>query len=176
MESPSSGSDKAGALIKFVGAIVIYYALLEHWIDGMVATIYLRVDLAKEVRKHYPFNARDEVDFLRESFERLDALEPFKEDAVVFLDKLEPLAELRHNVVHGHIRPIDWETETFEFSRIVRGDGKKPFRRTMTILGSELYHQGEDIRALITPARQLTHRLVAAFGSEDELDKLAGSL
>jgi hypothetical protein len=32
-ETPSEFTEMAGALAKIVGAIVMYYAFLEHWID-----------------------------------------------------------------------------------------------------------------------------------------------
>ena len=48
-DAPSEITEMAGALAKMVGAIILYYALLEHWIDGMVATIYFRVDLKREI-------------------------------------------------------------------------------------------------------------------------------
>jgi hypothetical protein len=51
----------------------------------MVAAIYLRVDLKGEIRKHYPFNAAAEQEYLRDSFERLAVLEPFKADGIVQL-------------------------------------------------------------------------------------------
>jgi hypothetical protein len=165
----------AGALAKMVGAIVMYYALLEHWIDGMVATIYMRVDLKREIRKHYPFNAAAEQEYLRDSFEKLPALEPFRAEGLAFLDRLKPIAEFRHHIVHGGLKPPDWATETFEFSRVVPNAEKKPARQTMTVVGTELYHQGEDIRRLIEPARNLTHRLVKAFGINKDFEKLAGS-
>jgi hypothetical protein len=172
METPEVVAGKAGALMKFVGAIVVYYAILEHWIDGMVAAVHLRVDGAKEIEKTYPTHAAHEVEFLRECFGSLAALAEFKAGAIDFLDKLRPLAEFRHNIVHGHIRNIDWASETVEFSRIVKGLDKNPARRTLTIVASELFHQGEDIRALIPAARELTHRLVQKFGTQEEFDKL----
>jgi hypothetical protein len=176
MMTPAEIAEKGGALTRMVGAIVIYYAILEHWIDGMVATLHFRVPDANRLRKQYPFNAKDEVSFLRESFEGVPALAKYKNQGLHFLDKLEPLSDFRHNIIHGNIREIDWAAETMEFSRIIRGDDKNPVRRTMTIVGSELFHQGEDIRALIPQARLLTHLLIAEFGAEDEIQKLAGPL
>jgi hypothetical protein len=174
-EAPSETTAMAGALAKMVGAIVLYYALLEHWIDGMVATVYFRVDLQREIRKHYPFHAAAELQYLRDSFEKLAALKPFKAEGISFLDQLKPVAEFRHHIVHGGLKPPDWAAETFEFSRVVPSAEKKPARRTITVAGSELYHQGEDIRRLIAPARSLTHRLVEAFGTDYDFKKLAGS-
>jgi hypothetical protein len=174
-DAPSEITEMAGALAKMVGAIILYYALLEHWIDGMVATIYFRVDLKREIRKHYPFNAAAELEYLRDSFEKLPALKPFKREGIFFLDRLKPIAEFRHHIVHGGLKPPDWAKETFEFSRIVPNAEKKPARRTITVVGSELYHQGEDMRRLIAPARHLTHRLVKAFGIDKDFEKLVGS-
>jgi hypothetical protein len=174
-EAPVEVTEMAGALAKMVGAIILYYALLEHWIDGMVATIYMRVDLKREIRKHYPFNAAAESQYLRDSFEKLSVLKPFKADGIAFLDRLKPIAEFRHHIVHGGLKPPDWATETFEFSRVVPNAEKKPARQTITVVASELYHQGEDIRRLIEPARSLTHRLVEAFGTDHDFKKLAGS-
>jgi hypothetical protein len=53
----------------------MYYAFLEHWIGGMVAAIYMRVDRKREIRKHYPFNSAAEQQYLRDNFERLAVLE-----------------------------------------------------------------------------------------------------
>jgi len=174
MMAPAEIAEKSGALTKMVGAIVVYYAILEHWIDGMVATLHFRVPDANKLRKKYPINAKDEVSFLRECFEGVPALAKYKSQGLRFLDKLEPLSNFRHNIVHGHIREIDWAAETMEFSRITKGEDKKPVRRTMTIVGSELFHQGEDIRALIPQAQLITQLLIAEFGTDDEILKLAG--
>ena len=51
----------ADILPNAVGAMVIHFALLEHWIDGMIATIFYHVEGARSIRTRYPFNAKDEI-------------------------------------------------------------------------------------------------------------------
>jgi hypothetical protein len=166
----------AGTLAKMVGAMVMHYALLEHWIDGMVFCLFDCVEGAKEIRKHHPFNARDELDFLRESFVGLELLLPYKSEAIALLDKIDPLADFRHNVVHGHLRQIEWESGVLEFSRVVKGNARKPVRRSLTTSAENLFLKGREILALVTPAMNLTHRLVAEFDPSYKREKFAGSL
>ena len=69
-------------LIMNIGALIFYYAKLEHWIDGAVATIYLRIPEAKELSKHHPTNAADEICFLRRSLSTIEALADFREGPI----------------------------------------------------------------------------------------------
>jgi len=172
----ASKEDMAGTLAKMVGAMVIYYAMLEHWIDGAVFCIFDRVEGAKAIRKQHPFNARDELDFLRESFTKLDQLAPFKDEALALLDKLDPLSDFRHDIVHGHIRRFDFSIGQLEFSRVVRGDQRQPVRRSLTITAENLFLKGREILALVEPFMGLTHRLVAKFDPEYKAEQPAGSL
>ena len=166
----------AGTLAKLVGAAVIYYAMLEHWIDGMVFCIYDCVDGAKKIRKQHPYNAKDEIDFLRKSFETLPLLAQYKDEGLALLLQIERVADLRHNIVHGHIRKMQWSSGLIEFSRKFKGDDGQPVRRTLTIQAEELFERGRDVLALVQPTMNLTHRLVAKFDPTYKFDKAKGTL
>jgi hypothetical protein len=153
-----------------VGALVLHFAMLEHWIDGMVATTFYHVDGARSIRTHYPIHAAAEIEFLRQCFQRLPALKRFKDRGPRFLDKLAPLAEMRHHVVHGHLRSIDYEKGLLEFSRVIQGKDNEPIRRTLTIHASELVAQSHDMHALIPIAMDLCHRLMAQFGPQKYIE------
>jgi hypothetical protein len=162
--------EEASRLIPMaVGALVIQFALLEHWIDGMVATIFMYVDGARSIRRQYPFNAKEEVNFLNDCFGQLPPLKRYKQRGWRFLEKLKPLAEMRHNVVHGHLRTIDYASGTLEFSRVFKGKNGQPIRRTLTILASELVDQQHEIHMLNPVAMDLCHRLVDEFGPEKKV-------
>lgn len=175
-DPPSGDAEKAGALAKMVGALVIYYALVEHWIDGIVLCVHSRVPGANELRKRHPFNAKAEREFLQESFSTLPDLVRFKDEALDLLSKLDPLAEFRHDVVHGHIRHFNVEEEWMEFSRVIEGDGREPVRRTLTVTAESLYNRGAEIGALITPFREFTQRLLIAFDPTYPREESRGSL
>ncbi len=169
-------TDVANKLTKTVGALVIYYAMLEHWIDGMVFCTFDHVEGAKLLRRQHPFNGKDEIDFLKESFDDLAALVSFRAEGLDLIAKIEPLADFRHDIVHGHVRKINYETAEMEFSRVVKGDDKKPLRRSLTIGAENLFLKGREILALIDPAMRLTHRLVAAFDPNYKREHASGSL
>lgn len=169
-------AETASALPKTVGAIVIYYAMLEHWIDGIVFCLYDYVDGAKGLEKHHPYNAKAEIDFMRVAFERLPALAAYKEEALKLLDMIEPLADFRHNVVHGHVRRLNWASGTLEFSRKFKGPRGVPVRRTLSCNVHDLFEQGRKIKALIEPFMHLTHRLVREFDPSHPKQEVSGSL
>ncbi len=166
----------AGTLAKLVGAMVIYYAMLEHWIDGMVFCIHDCVDGARNVRKQHPYNAKDEIDFLRRSFETLPQLAQYKNEGLALLSQIEKAADLRHNIVHGHIRKMQWNSGTMEFSRKFKGDKGQPVRRTLTIQAEELFARGREVLALVQPTMDLTHRLIAKFDPAYKLEAAKGIL
>jgi hypothetical protein len=167
---------RAAALLRgAVGALVIQYAILEHWIDGMVACLFMRVDGARSIRQRYPFNAADEADFLARCFADLPALAGFKNEALDLLAKIRPLAELRHNVVHGRIWDMDLNSLEIQFSRVFKDGEGNPIRRTLTITGPELTKAGHQIHELNPAAMKLCHRLVDQFGTEDDKKKPPGS-
>jgi hypothetical protein len=49
----------ASFLPRAVGAMIMHYAILEHWFDGMVSTIRESVEGGMSIRRHHPFNAKD---------------------------------------------------------------------------------------------------------------------
>ena len=162
-EAYDSNAETAGALVKMVGAVVVFYALIEHWMDGIVLCVHSRVPGAKDIRKRHPFNAKAEQEFLRECFEGIPDLARFKAEGIGLLDKLAPLAELRHDIVHGHIYRHDFKEEWMDFSRVIEGDNREPIRRTLRVTAVSLYNLSAEIRALIVPFREFTQRLLIAF-------------
>jgi hypothetical protein len=156
----------ASFLPRAVGAMVMHYAILEHWFDGMVSTIRESVEGGMSIRRHYPFNAKDEIDFLTKSFSDLPALKAYRDEMLNLLATLKPLAEMRHNVVHGALRDLDFETGVMEFSRVYKGEKNKPLRYTLTISAHELVKYGSDIHRLCGIAQGLTVRLMTEFAPE----------
>ncbi len=165
----------ASILPKLVGAMVLHYAKLEHWLDGMVKTIYDTVSGAQLICKGYPFNAVAERKFLRECFEQLPQLQGFKEEAMKLLDDLELPSERRHDIVHGHLSEVNLETGDLEFTRVFPGVDKKPLRRTISVSAVDLLGLSRQINDLRTKAEDLTQRLIATFAPEYLSEKPPGS-
>lgn len=169
-----SKEDVASMLAKLVGSTVIHFAILEHWIDGIVFCLYARVEGAKAIRARHPFNAKAETEFMTACFEGLPVLQPFKDDAINLLNKIAPASEFRHQIVHGHIRSMNWQEGWLEFTRVVKGDAHQPVRESLTIDLMELFQKNQEIQALVPLARDLTHRLIAAFDWEYKGEKPPG--
>lgn len=161
-EDPSKET-MAGILAKLVGAVVIYHAMVEHWVDGIVFCVHDRVEGAKKIRKVHPYNARDEMQFLTECLIMLPPLEPFKDKGLALLTSWEESSEFRHNVAHGHIGKIDWDKGVIEFSRKFKGENHEPVRRSLTIRAEDLYKEGAKIKELILPFNDFTQDLLKAF-------------
>lgn len=113
---------------------------------------------------------------MRTAFGQLPALVAYKDEALKLLDMIEPLADFRHNVVHGHVRKINWGSGTLEFSRKFKGPRGVPVRRTLTCDVHDLFEQGRKIKALIEPFMNLTHRLVKEFDPSYPKQEASGSL
>jgi hypothetical protein len=166
--------EKVRFLTHIVGAVVVYYALIEHSLDGIVHCIHVRVPDAKKISKHYPYNAAAELKFLRESFEGLSSLSSFKDEAISLLDKIIPAADFRHDIVHGAISSFDFETGVFEFSRKIKGDSGAPSRKTLTITTPELVFHSRLLHALIDPASDLLKRLIETFDPDHAAQQTRG--
>lgn len=175
-EETAELANKAGALTKMVGAIVIYYATVEHWLDGIVFVIHDHVPGAQVIEKRHPYNGQAEFDFLKACFQQLHDLAEFKAEGLALIDKVFPLSDFRHNVVHGWIRNIDWANEVFEFSRKFKGPGGVPVRRTLTCSAVDLFEKGREIKDLIEPLNAFTQRLLHRFDPTYNRKEAAGHL
>ncbi|HEY2872869.1 MAG TPA: hypothetical protein VGJ56_13180 [Reyranella sp.] len=175
-EDPRAPS--TSTLAELVGAIVIYYAVIEHWLDGMVFCIHDRVPGAKKIEKRRPYNAAQEFEFLRKSFNTLPDLLPFKDQGLSLLDKLRPLSEFRHSVVHGHIRSYNFGEGWLEFSRVVKGPNYAPLRQTVRVDIEELFGAAGDCwpscRRLKTSRRAWSQSSLPSMALSKRAAALAG--
>jgi hypothetical protein len=170
---PETGHSKlevAGALATMIGVVVISGAMLDHWVDEMVSCVFDRVDGAKQICQQRPFNTKDEAEFLRQSFSKLAPLHLYKVEAIGLLDKLEPVVQLRQNIAHGLIRNPDFNAGILEFRCVVQGDERQRVRR-FAVTADELSRQGDQIKALIRPFMNLSHRLVEEFDPDHKVEK-----
>jgi hypothetical protein len=163
-ETGRSELEVAGGLATMMGVVLISSAMLDHWIDGMVSCVFNRVDGAKQICQQRPFNTKDEAEFLCQSFGKLAPLYPYRDEAIELLRKLEPVVQFRHNIVNGHLLNPDFKAGILEFSRVVQEDDRQPIRR-FAVTEEDLARQGDEIRALIGPFMNLTHRLAEEFDS-----------
>jgi hypothetical protein len=170
-ETGRSELEVAGALATMLGVLVISSAMLDHWIDGLVSCVFDRVDGAKQICQQRPFNTKDETEFLRQSFGKLAPLHPYKDEAIELLGKLEPVIQFRHNIVNGHIHKPDFKAGILEFSRVVREDARQWVRR-FAVTEEDLVRQGDEIKGLIRPLMNLTHRLVEEFDPDHKVEML----
>ena len=94
----------------------------------------------------------------------------YKVEAIGLLDKLEPVVQLRQNIAHGLIRNLDFNAGILEFRCVVQGDERQRVRR-FAVTADELSRQGDQIKALIRPFMNLTHRLVEEFDPDHKVEK-----
>lgn len=166
MLEPVIPDAKAGHLAMLVGAIVLYYAMIEHWIDGLVFCVRERADGAIGLRKQHPYTGKGELEHLRKCFEQLPTLSEFKADALALLAKIDKASEFRAHVVHGALDPVDWDTGEMRFTRTVKGENGQPHTRVLTIAAPELLAESKMIMGLIEPTKDLLYRLMAKLAPE----------
>lgn len=158
-------------LAKEVGRLVIAYAFLEHWLDGMVKIAFDHVEGGKALAKKHPVQARNEADFLRKCLTDLALLEAFRDEGISILDRAKDLAEFRADIVHGHLRKIN-DDDSMEFSRVTQDDQKAIVRKTLTVYIGQIASQTAKIHTLCGIAEKFTHRLIERFGTEEDRQHL----
>ena len=173
---PASDAAMAGGLAKMIGALVIYYAMIEHWIDGMVFCIHSLAPGAKEIEKRHPFHAAKEKEFLAECLTTLPELSRFKDEGIALLGKLGPLSEYRNHIIHGHVRNFNFDEGWMEFSRVVPDDKKQPVRESLKTTAEGLYNKGIEMKVLIPEFREFMQRLLIAFDPTYAREQPTGSL
>jgi hypothetical protein len=160
-------------LIMGLGMLVYYYATLEHWIDGAVATIFIRIEEAQKHRKVHPTNAADELEFLELSLTNIPSLAGYKEVGLNLLENIKYLSDLRHGVVHGHLDDFDAATETLKFIR-VRRSARTVKRTVLSVTAPDLFQASLHIKALALEMKDLTQSLIKEFGTETDRDEVPG--
>lgn len=114
-------SDK---LLRAIGAIVVYHAEVEHWIDAMVFYLHTHLPGARQFSKKIPTNLAAEVEFLRDCFLKLPAMKPVRTQGLRLLARIESVSEHRHHIIHGYLRHWAKESKTLAFTRMWKPRGR----------------------------------------------------
>jgi hypothetical protein len=163
-------------LMMGIGGVVLYYASVEHSIDGLVMVLFQRVEGAAALNKNrHPTNAKEEIEFLRACLKELPPLSPFKQRMTFFLDEIGKIADLRHAIVHGHLKNATLETEDLVFAR-VRADGRNPVYTEVTITIAEIMRASVKLNTLLGLSREILNGLVDAFKPEEDRGEPFGPL
>lgn len=179
MDKPTIELGPPQVLLFGIGGLIFYFARTEHWIDGMVATIFERAAGAKQISKIHPTTAAAELCFLRRSFSELAPLQEFRELGLEFVAKIEEIAPIRHGIAHGHLRLWDQENDILEFSRLrpkPKKDGGGVKRETLTVSSTNITAAMLLVRDLSVAAQHLTQTLTFHFGTKEERGEMLGRM
>jgi hypothetical protein len=105
------------ALYPTVGSVVICWSLLEQSIESWVAIIY-HAPGGNAGYKRIPFQLAPKLEFLRTRFSDLPTLQPFSQEGLDLLNKVEQMARIRDILVHGAISDFDQATSRLKFVRL----------------------------------------------------------
>lgn len=143
------------SLCTAIGFIVINWALAEQSLDLLVETIH-RECAGKDIERNLPRAFSHKVRFLRKMFDKSVALQTFAEEGMKLLDRMESLAETRHDLVHGVVVSIETVNGKFPIDKLDYGTQEHAIRRiefdpaTYDDLTNKLVVLGKDLTMLGT--------------------------
>jgi hypothetical protein len=104
-------------LFKAVGFVVVQWGFAEQALDLMVASIFHSFD-GHPLLKRRPTNLEKKVEFLRECFTKLPALEQFSAESDTLLTRFSVAGKKRNDLLHGAIATLSAEDGAFMFLKI----------------------------------------------------------
>lgn len=109
--------DDFSSLCTAIGFVVVNWALAEQSLDFTVDTIYNKC-AGNTFEKQLPRSFQRKVEFLRKAFRTSVALQVYAEEGNKLLDRMEPLAQQRHDLVHGVVVSIDSVNGKFPIDKL----------------------------------------------------------
>ncbi len=109
--------DDFSSLCTAIGFVVVNWALAEQSLDFTVETIYSKC-AGNTIEKQLPRSFQRKVKFLRKAFSTSVALHVYAKDGNKLLDRMEPLAQQRHDLVHGVVVSIESVNGRFPIDKL----------------------------------------------------------
>jgi hypothetical protein len=143
--------------------IVTNWSFVENALDHWTAIVFHDFNGAS-IEKEMPRMFGRKVKFLSKCFRRIEALSPFKEDAMKVIRRCCELSDMRHFVVHGVLSGFDADdNETFVFRKIdVSEDKKEHVLGEMRLPGDHLVIAGTELIQMAAFAQKVSARLLDA--------------
>ena len=172
-----SPQDVFDPLFRSIGYLVVNWTFVESSLNAWITVIYHMAG-GKHVESVLPLELKRKRKFLRRCFGQIEALRPWKDEAITLLDRTNPIADVRHFVIHGTVSHYDKAADhSITFVRIDRKDaGTMHVTRELTITGADLLQRGTDALELTPKMIDLAHRLIDALVPKDNQQELLGSL
>ena len=142
--------DDFKSLCAAIGFVVVNWALAEQSLDFTVETIYNKCP-GNTIEKQLPHSFQRKVKFLRKAFRTSVALQVYAEDGNKLLDRMVPLAQQRHDFVHGVVVSIESVNGRFPIDKLDYQAQEYIMRRiefdqnTFDGLAQELLNLGRDL-------------------------------
>jgi hypothetical protein len=151
------------ALYSSIGMIVTNWSFVENALDHWTAIVFHDFGGSK-IEAEMPRMFGRKVKFLSKCFRRIEALSPFKDDAMKVIRRACELSDMRHFVVHGVLSGFDAEdSETFVFRKIdVSEDKKQHLLGEMRLPGEHLVMGGTELINMASFAQKVSARLLDA--------------
>jgi hypothetical protein len=147
-----------------VGAVVIYWSLLEQSIEFWVAMIYHRPGGNKNWKKGPPFLLAAKLSFLRAKFADLAELQPFATEALGLLGEIEKMATVRDVLVHGAASTYNPSTQQIKFTRLGIDKAEKKHQERIDYLSiPDILDAGGKILNVNSRTLNFTQRLIDAI-------------
>lgn len=143
-------TDDFRSLCTSIGFVVVNWALAEQSLDFMVETIYNKC-AGNTLEKQLPRAFQRKVEFLRKAFRTSVALQVYAEEGNKLLDRMVPLAQQRHDLVHGVVVSIESVNGKFPIDKLDYQAQEHIMRRiefapnTFDNLTQELLNLGTDL-------------------------------
>jgi len=110
-------TDEFRSLCAAIGFVVVNWALAEQSLDFMVETIYNKC-AGNTIEEQLPHSFQRKVKFLRKAFRTRVALQIYAEDGNKLLNCMVPLAQQRHDLVHGVVVSIESVNGRFPIDKL----------------------------------------------------------
>jgi len=143
-------NDDFRSLCAAIGFVVVNWALAEQSLDFTVETIYSKC-AGNTIEKQLPRSFKRKVKFLRKAFLTSVALQVYAEEGTKLLDRMVPLAQQRHDLVHGVIVSIESVNGRFPIDKLDYQAQEHIMRRiefdpnNFDVLIEKLLHLGRDL-------------------------------
>lgn len=157
------------SLYSAVGMIVTNWSFVENALDHWTAIVFDDFG-GSRIEPEMPRMFGRKVKFLSKCFKRIDALSPFKDDALKVIQRASELSDMRHYIVHGVLSGFDAEDkEAFVFRKIdVSQDKKQHVLGEMRLPGTHLAIGATELLHMASFAQKVSVRLLDAIETQND--------
>jgi hypothetical protein len=163
------------SLYTAVGHLVISWAFVDRALDFWIAIIFHDAG-GKEIELQIPSAFDRKTKFLRRCFRRIEALSPFSEEALPYIEAACGFSNTRHFVVHGTMSDYRPEGHIFTFVNL-RPDKPKTMHQLsqLHISAVQLLEDGVQCSELGGQMLDLGQRLLETLVPEGQRGKIMSS-